>query len=316
MLYFLPKTVLGLLASGLLIINILFWCTLLLGTAFIKMALPFKPARKIFDPIITKVAEAWVSSNSGWMKLTQNTKWDIEGLGELNYKGWYLVNANHQSWVDILILQRVFNGKIPLLKFFLKQELIRVPIMGLCWWALDFPFMKRYSREYLEKNPHMRGKDIETTRIACKKFAEMPTSVMNFLEGTRFTQAKHNRQNSPYQHLLKPKAGGIAFALNAMGDKFQSLLNVTIVYPDGIPTFWDFLCGRIPKVIVRVHEMAIPQEFIEKDYNEDMQFREQFQQWTHELWLQKDLEITGLLGSSNSDSHSVKPSNTTNPAKV
>lgn len=316
MLYFLPKTVLGLLASGLLIINILFWCTLLLGTAFIKMALPFKPARKIFDPIITKVAEAWVSSNSGWMKLTQNTKWDIEGLGELNYKGWYLVNANHQSWVDILILQRVFNGKIPLLKFFLKQELIRVPIMGLCWWALDFPFMKRYSREYLEKNPHMRGKDIETTRIACKKFAEMPTSVMNFLEGTRFTQAKHNRQNSPYQHLLKPKAGGIAFALNAMGDKFQSLLNVTIVYPDGIPTFWDFLCGRIPKVIVRVHEMAIPQEFIEKDYNEDLQFREQFQQWTHELWLQKDLEITGLLGSSNSDSHSVKPSNTTNPAKV
>lgn len=316
MLYFLPNTVLGILAAILLAFNILFWCTLLLGTALIKAMLPFKPLRKIFDPIITKVAEIWVSGNSGWMKLTQGTKWDIEGLGKLDYKGWYLVNANHQSWVDILILQRVFNGKIPLLKFFLKQELIRVPIMGLCWWALDFPFMKRYSREYLEKNPHMRGKDIETTRIACEKFALMPTSVMNFLEGTRFTQAKHDKQNSPYQHLLKPKAGGIAFALNAMGDKFQSLLNVTIVYPDGIPTFWDFLCGGVPRVVVRVHELPIPKEFIEKDYNEDMQFREQFQQWTHELWLEKDQEISDILTATNTNDKTTNSSDTTDHAKV
>ncbi len=126
--------------------------------------------------------------------------------------------------------------------------------MGLCWWALDFPFMKRFSKDFLAKHPEMRGKDLETTRIACEKFSQMPTSVMNFMEGTRFTPKKHAKQQS-----LKPKAGGIAFAMNAMGDKFQSLLNITIVYPDGIPTFVDFLAGRVKNIIVRVEEKTTTQ---------------------------------------------------------
>jgi len=295
MLNFLPNVVVGILASILLFINVVFWFVFLISVAIIKILLPIPGLRKIFDTVLTKIAEGWVTGNSTWMALTQKTEWDVQGVGELNYRGWYLVNANHQSWVDILVLQHVFNRKIPLLKFFLKQELIRVPIMGLCWWALDFPFMKRYSKEYLEKHPEMKGKDLETTRKACEKFSLIPTSVMNFLEGTRFTRKKHERQASPYKNLLKPKAGGIAFALNAMGDKFQSLLNVTIVYPEGIPTFWDFLCGRVKKVVVRVKEEPIPEEFTEKDYNNDDTFRYEFQQWTHQLWLEKDQLITDLL---------------------
>ena len=295
MLNFLPNVVVGILASILLFINVVFWFVFLISVAIIKILLPIPGLRKIFDTVLTKIAEGWVTGNSTWMALTQKTQWDVEGVGELNYRGWYLVNANHQSWVDILVLQHVFNRKIPLLKFFLKQELIRVPIMGLCWWALDFPFMKRYSKEYLEKHPEMKGKDLETTRKACEKFSLIPTSVMNFLEGTRFTRKKHERQASPYKNLLKPKAGGIAFALNAMGDKFQSLLNVTIVYPEGIPTFWDFLCGRVKKVVVRVKEEPIPEVFTEKDYNNDDTFRYEFQQWTHQLWLEKDQLITDLL---------------------
>lgn len=295
MLNFLPSILVGTIASALLLINVLFWCTLLFAVALIKILLPIPLLRKVFDTILTKIAEGWITGNSSWMGLTQKTEWDVQGLGDLNYRGWYLVNANHQSWVDILVLQHVFNRKIPLLKFFLKQELIRVPIMGLCWWALDFPFMKRYSKEYLEKHPEMKGKDLETTRKACEKFSIIPTSVMNFLEGTRFTHRKHERQASPYKYLLKPKAGGIAFALNAMGDKFQSLLNVTIVYPDGIPTFWDFLCGKVTKVIVRVSEEPIPEEFAIKDYNNDDAFRYEFQQWTHVLWQEKDALIEQLL---------------------
>jgi 1-acyl-sn-glycerol-3-phosphate acyltransferase len=295
MLNFLPNVVVGILASILLFINVVFWFVFLISVAIIKILLPIPGLRKIFDTVLTKIAEGWVTGNSTWMALTQKNQWDVQGVGELNYRGWYLVNANHQSWVDILVLQHVFNRKIPLLKFFLKQELIRVPIMGLCWWALDFPFMKRYSKEYLEKHPEMKGKDLETTRKACEKFSLIPTSVMNFLEGTRFTLKKHERQASPYKNLLKPKAGGIAFALNAMGDKFQSLLNVTIVYPEGIPTFWDFLCGRVKKVVVRVKEEPIPEEFTEKDYNNDDTFRYEFQQWTHQLWLEKDQLITDLL---------------------
>ncbi len=293
---FLPSKILFLLTTALLCLNIAFWCTGLLSLALIKILLPFKILRKVIDPLLILVAESWVSGNSAWMALTQKTKWDIQGLGQLDYKGWYLINSNHQSWVDILVLQHVFNGKIPLLKFFLKQELIKVPVMGLCWWALDFPFMKRFSREYLEKHPEMRGKDLETTRKACEKFSEMPTSVMNFMEGTRFTQYKHAKQQSPYVHLLKPKAGGIAFALNAMGDKFHSLLNITIAYPDGIPSFVDFLSGRVKNIVVRIEEIKIPKHFTQKDYNNDPEFRAEFQEWTHQMWLKKDKLLTDLQG--------------------
>ena len=295
MLSFLPTAIVAIIATILLLLNVFFWCPILLLVALIKVLIPVPFLRTMIDPILIKIAEGWVLCNSGWMKLTQGTQWDVQGLGELKYKGWYLVNANHQSWVDILVLQHVFNGKIPLLKFFLKKELIKVLIMGLCWWALDFPFMQRFSKAYLEKHPEMKGKDLETTRKACEKFSVIPTSVMNFLEGTRFTQKKYEKQQPPYRYLLKPKAGGIAFALNAMGDKFNSLLNITIVYPDGIPSFGDFLAGKVKRIIVRVEEEKIPAEFTEKDYNNDPEFRAQFQQWTHQLWLEKDDLIHQLL---------------------
>jgi len=295
MLNFLPSPIVGLIAGCLLLLNIVIWCSLLLIFALIKIIIPIERIRLWFNPLLTKIAEAWIMGNSAWMTLTQNTQWDVQGLDQLEYKGWYLVNANHQSWVDILVLQHIFNRRIPFLKFFLKQELIKVPVMGLCWWALDFPFMKRFSKEYLEKHPEMKGKDLETTRKACEKFQQMPTSVMNFLEGTRFTDAKHKKQQSPYEYLLKPKAGGIAFAINAMGDKFDCLLNVTIVYPNGIPSFMDFLLGKVDAITVRIEKTPIPEHFSNSDYANDPEFRNEFQNWIHQLWLEKDQLIKTLL---------------------
>ena len=181
------------------------------------------------------------------------------------------------------------------IKFFLKQQLIWVPVMGLAWWALDFPFMRRHSEEYLKLHPEMRGKDQAATRKACEKFALIPTSVMNFLEGTRFTPAKHRRQASPYRHLLKPKAGGIALALNAMGDRFQAILDVTIVYPEGAPNFWEFLCGRLRRVIVRVQILPVPAHLMKSDYSNDAATREAFAVWVRQLWQDKDAQISVLL---------------------
>ncbi len=294
MLNFLPKILVGIIAVLLLSLNVIFWCTILFIFALLKLALPIKPVRVVLDHILHAIAANWISCNSGWMRLTQKTRWDVQGVDGLIYKGWYLVNSNHQSWVDIFVLQHLLNRKIPFLKFLIKQELIYVPMMGLAWWALEFPFMRRHSAEFLEKHPEMRGKDLETMRKACAKFSLIPTSVMNFPEGTRFTKAKHDRQNSPYQFLLKPKAGGIALSLNTMGEKFQSLLNVTIVYPDGAPGFWDFLCGRVKRIIVRMQQLPIPRQFIGSDYENDPVCREAFQQWLSELWKDKDAEIKQL----------------------
>jgi 1-acyl-sn-glycerol-3-phosphate acyltransferase len=167
--------------------------------------------------------------------------------------------------------------------------------MGLAWWALDFPFMRRHSEEYLKLHPEMRGRDQAATRRACEKFALIPTSVMNFLEGTRFTPAKRQRQQSPYRHLLKPKAGGIALALNAMGDRFQAILDVTIVYPDGAPNFWEFLCGKLERVIVRVQILPVPERLMHSDYAGDAEVRTAFQQWVQQLWQDKDEQISRLL---------------------
>ena len=299
MLNFLPKPLVALIAALLLVLNVVFWVPILLFFAVLKLILPFKAMRLLIDPILLRIAEAWIAGYSGWMGLTQRTQWDVQGIDGLDYRSWYLVNCNHQSWVDILVLQNLFNRRIPLLKFFLKQQLIWVPIMGLAWWALEFPFMRRHSEEFLKKHPEMRGKDQATTRKACEKFALIPTSVMNFLEGTRFTRAKHARQQSPYKHLLKPKAGGIALALNAMGDKFQAILDVTIVYPDGTPTFTQFLSGKLRRVIVRVRTLPVPQDLAQGDYAGDAAVREAYQKWVHQLWLEKDAQIEALKTSAN-----------------
>lgn len=295
MLNFLPGIVLGILNALLLIGNIIICCGPLFALSIIKLLLPFKATRRIIDPLIIVIAEFWISCNKGWMNLTHKTHWRVQGVEQLAYKGWYLVNANHQSWVDILVLQYVLNRKIPLLKFFLKQELIWVPIMGLAWWALDFPFMKRYTREYLEKHPEKKGQDLKTTQKACEKFEIIPTSVMNFLEGTRFTQIKHDKQKSPFRHLLKPKAGGIAFVLEAMNGRFTHILNATIVYPQGIPNFWQFMCGEMKEVIVHLENTPIPADLIKGDYNNDPVYREEFQRWVHQLWLDKDKKIDDIL---------------------
>ena len=298
MLNFLPAGLIGVIASLLLALNVIFCACFLFSFALLKLLIPIPAVRRMLSRVLTFIGEGWISGNKGWMRLTQRIEWDVRGLEGLKYRNWYLVNSNHQSWVDILVLQYLLNRRIPLLKFFLKQELIWVPIMGLAWWALDFPFMHRHSEQYLQKHPEMRGKDLQTTRQACEKFAQIPTSVMNFLEGTRFTPGKHARQASPFRHLLKPKAGGIALALNAMGDKFQSFLNITIVYPEGAPTFWGFLCGQMRRVVVRIEQMPIPRCFIGGDYAQDEQYRKAFQQWVQQLWQDKDRQIDDLLQQS------------------
>lgn len=276
----------GCLALILLVANTLFWCSLLFLFALVKLLLPFDVVRRRVDPVLNAIATAWIACNSGWMRLTQRTQWDVAGTDALRSGGWYLVNCNHQSWVDIFVLQQVLNRRIPMLKFFLKQQLIYVPVIGLAWWALDFPFMKRAGR--------LRD-DLDTARRACQKFALVPTSVMNFAEGTRFSAAKHQSQRSPYRHLLKPKAGALALALSALGVRFRSLVDVTIVYPAGAPSFWQFLCGRTPKVVVRMRELPIPADFCQGDFAADPAFRANFQQWLGELWAEKDQQIGQLL---------------------
>ena len=294
MLRFLPAPLRGVIASLILAANTLFWCWPLFALALLKLLIPIPFIQRQLRFVMHWIAETWIAINSLWMDLVQPIRWDVQGLQGLDKQHSYLVTSNHQSWVDILVLQYQCNRRIPLLKFFLKQELIWVPVIGLCWWALEFPFMKRYSKAYLAKYPEKQGKDLETTRKACERYKTNPVSVFNFLEGTRLTPAKHSQQQSPFQYLLKPKAGGIAFVLDAMGEQLSALVNVTLHYPDGNPSFWSLLSGQVHSVVMRVETLEIPAEFLGKSYDSDEQYRLQFQQWVNQLWQAKDRQLQDL----------------------
>jgi len=291
----LPSGVRGCLFFVLIFLNTAFWALPLLSLALLKLLVPIPAWRRAVEPVLMWLAQRWVGVNNVIMSSLHRTEWVIEGVENLERRGWYLVSSNHQSWADVLALQRAFHQRIPFLKFFVKQQLIWVPILGLAWWALDLPFMKRYSKEFLEQHPELRGKDLETTRQACQRFKNTPTTILNFLEGTRFSPAKHARQDSPYLYLLRPKAGGMAFVLDAMGDTLRSVLDVTVIYKGRSARFWDFVCGRVTRVVVDVREIAIPGDFLGRDYQNDQEFRRRFQEWVGDLWAVKDHRIVEIL---------------------
>lgn len=292
----LPAQVRGCISLSGYFLNTLLWVPLVVLMAFIRALIPIKAWHRWCGRMANSMAENWISVNNINQKLTGNTRLEVTGLEGLDPSQWYLVLANHQSWVDILVLQRIFNRRIPFLKFFLKKELFWFPIMGQAWWALDFPFIKRYRKSLLKKKPHLKGKDIEITRQACQKFKTLPVSVMNFVEGTRFTEDKHRRQRSPYANLLKTKAGGIAFVLGAMGDQIHRVLDVTIVYSHDNISFWSFLCNNIETIKVQVNSLPVDDKIL-GDYAKDRAFRKNFHSWLNGIWEEKDRRMNNMMKS-------------------
>ncbi|MBA2078902.1 acyltransferase [Rhodanobacter sp. PCA2] len=278
----------------LLALNVLLHVLPLFALTLVKLLLPLAGLRRACTTGLVAIAESWIGVNNALFELFTRIRWQVDGLDGLRRDANYLVLANHQSWVDIPVLQKVLNRRIPFLRFFLKSQLIWVPLMGPAWWALDFPFMKRYSRETLAKHPELAGRDMEATRRACAKFRQLPVSVMNFVEGTRFTPAKHDAQGSPYRYLLRPRAGGVAFVLDAMGEGLQTILEVAIAYPGGPCSMSDLIGGRLREVRVSLRQRPIGQE-LRGDYERDEAFRQRFQAWVNALWAEQDARIGQLL---------------------
>lgn len=262
-------------------------CLLAIG----KLLAPNESSRDQVRKTLARVAEAWVSINNFGLSLYRGTTWDVQIPDDLDYRGCYLVNCNHQSWVDIPVLQRCFNRRLPFLRFFLKSQLIWVPFLGAAWWALDFPFMKRVSRERLARQPGLRGKDLESAREACEKFRSIPVAMMNFPEGTRFTASKRDSTESPYHHLLKPRIGGIGQVLYALAEPLDGLVDVTIVYQGpsaAAPNLWELVTGRVDRIIVRAELRDIPAGLRGRNFKTDPGFRHDLKNWVEQSWSEKD----------------------------
>ena len=284
----------GCFVTLLLLVNTLVLIGPLLAFALLKLLFKGR-MRDRCSRAVMWIAETWAEIDKLIFASCIPTRWDIRGDERLRTDTSYLVISNHQSWVDIPALIQALNRRTPFFKFFLKKELIWVPLLGLAWWALDYPFMKRYSKAFLAKNPELKGKDLEITKTACELFKRQPVTIVNYLEGTRFTAAKHVAQASPYSDLLKPKAGGVAFVLAAMGEQLDAILDVTLVYPGKrIPGFWDMLCGRVPKIVVDIKTRELDPALWQGDYESDPVFREKVQGWVNQLWNEKNARIATL----------------------
>ena len=278
------KGVLGFVA---VVINTLFWCLFLLTIAIFKLLIPTESWKRLCTKLIINIGECWIYCNGLWIQALHRPMWSVEGFEELDSSSWYLAVANHQSWADIFVLQGITNRKIPMLKFFMKHVLIWVPVIGLAWWALDMPFLKRYTKEEIQKNPELRGKDIKAMEKSFERYSRYPVLNFRFAEGTRFTKEKKDNPLSQFEYLLNPKIGGIGLTLTTM-PYINLLLDFTIHYEDERRSFWDFLCGRMSKADVRVRQINIPDNLLGKNYEDDPIFRENLKEWVYDIWSDKD----------------------------
>ncbi|QOC21151.1 acyltransferase [Wenzhouxiangella sp. AB-CW3] len=275
-------------ATALLSLNTIVHVGPLLLVALAKLVVPGRRVRRGLDRMLMAIAGSWIGVNSWMIDHLTTTRIEVSGLPEPDPEGQMLVICNHQSWVDIPILQKLFNRRLPLLRFFLKRQLIWVPLLGLAWWALDFPFMKRHSREQIRRRPELARDDVLATRAACARFRDLPVAIVNFVEGTRFRPARHAAQSSPYRHLLKPRAGGVAFTFDAMGDALERIVDVTIVYPHGRPRLVDLFANRVREVRVAIQSYPVPDWLQSGDYLGDPEFRDRVRDWINTLWQEKD----------------------------
>ena len=287
---FVFENIIGITSITILVLNTFILSCLLIPLGIIKFFLPITALKVLFTKFIIKVGELWIFTNKIWVKALHNPKWQIIGKENIKSDGWTIATSNHQSFADIFLLQDITNRKMPMLKFFMKHVLIYVPVIGLSWWALDMPFLKRYTKKQLENNPELHGKDVREMKRALKHYALYPVTVFSFAEGTRFTIKKNLHQKSPFKNLLKPKEGGLATALSLVNE-IDSLIDFTIKFDTKKRSFWDYLCGRMNSVKVIIREIKIPAKFLNIDLLENKILRSEFKDWLHDIWNEKDTLI-------------------------
>lgn len=292
------NTMLKKIARGLSVSSAMTASTVLHGPPVLALGLTklFAKSKKV-DETNIQLANSWIGVNN-WLieKVLPHTKWTIhvDDNLDLSLQGRYLMICNHQSWVDTTVNQYFGLKRMPLTRFFTKWELIFIPFVGQAFKILGFPMMKRHSKAEITKNPALKTRDMLEARKSCEQLLSQPFTLLNYLEGTRFTPEKHAQQQSPYKNLLKPKAGGLALALNILGEQIDALVDMTIVYPDGVPGYGEFWLGEVPQVVVDLHKIDLPEWLLTGNYEDDETYREKFQHWVDQIWQEKDQRISRI----------------------
>lgn len=279
--------VIGLLLVG---INTLITSLMLTPIAYLKRYTKNIKLKKNCLFIIHKIGSCWITINYYILKLINKIHWEVIGseeikkLSEENNNQWYLIIANHQSWNDVFVLQFLFNHILPFQKYFVKEELRKLPMLGLMWEAIDCPFLKRNA------DKTKSNLDLAEIQVKAKQFRLLPCTVVNFVEGTRFSEKKHEHQHSPYKYLLKPKTGGLAQVLEEFNTDIKYLIDVSIYYDKPAANFFDLFNGQVKTISVKISVITMPSWLQQKYINQEkyLDYKDQFQAWIDSIWLEKD----------------------------
>ena len=275
------------------ILIILSFAVTILTIVNIPRIIPNKNLKVSLGSLSNTMGSATVASITTALRILHKLEWDFQIPEDVNTDTWYIAMSNHQTWADIFILLAAGHKKIPLIKFFMKKELQWIPIIYLVHKTIDMPFLNRHSRAQIQANPELKKVDFENAKIAAKRFSRNPSTAFSFAEGTRFTLQKLDAQESPYSNLLKPKIGALAIALSGM-PQVDTLVDFTVVYSSEKRSTWDFLCGDLSKAKVAVKTYALPENLKNRSFEQEDNYKRDFQTFVDAIWLEKEQTIKSL----------------------
>ncbi|MDB4021251.1 acetyltransferase [Litorivicinus sp.] len=249
--------------------------------------------------ISARIAALW-GDIMRWLLTTIPIQWTITG-DQPSPKGTYLLIANHQSWIDILVVMVLLGKGTTLPRFFMKWELIYVPVLGICAWALDFPIMRRYTQNDINGRPDLKNRDFDYAERVLSRNPEEPCVVVNYAEGTRLSPAKHQKNRSPFKHLLKPKVGGSQLALACMQDRLDGVIDVTLAYPGATLSMWHLLSGQVPHIMIHAEQIEVPLE-LQKPAKTLPELKA-FRGWMNAIWTRKDARLDAMLSGIQEAGH-------------
>ena len=252
--------------------------------------IPFKTLKQYVMNFIMPIPTAFYMVSYWLLRINIAIDWDIQKPPSVNKKNWYLITCNHLSWLDICAVAGSLSPITSPIKFFLKKDLLwTLPFVGIPCKLLGFPLLERRG-----KRTKKGYADINSTRKACELVMKYPTSLFMFTEGTRCTPPKQRKQKSPYNYLLKPKAGGTALTLTIMKKQLAGMINVTVNYAPRQFTLLDFMLGRLRKVNLRFDLIPIDEVPI-GDYYTNNSDKKHFLEWLNALWSQKDQQLKDII---------------------
>ena len=238
---------LSILSAIWVISNLVVWVSLLILTLPALSILKPLGREQALEPWIGWIYRSAVRIDSFWMLRVVAIQLEVKG--EVPSHPSPIVIVNHQSWFDIPIVQEIISARGPRLTFLVKRSLVWVPVIGWICMLLGFPRLRRTG--LLED----RALDLNAVSQAAKQGVAARHALLIFAEGTRFTLKKRSDQNSPFDHLLRPRVGGFAAACQNFPEG-TPIIDLSIYY-DGSSHFWRCLGGatKVIRVDVSTHSL-------------------------------------------------------------